>query len=368
MLLKLWMTGPMIAVLPSTIFTIFVSYLPTLTLNWSLNSLPGLMTTRAQSQRSLVYSLLRSQHAEQDSAESWMWDRQVDLIGVPFEFLVWPASSQIREKGWVQVYYRETSHQREIKKLCCHSPVMVAIRFVCLTGLCVQQCIHWYTTWPICNSVWGQLVAFAQACLEEMAAGALSIEQVRGSMRGMKLCATTQEQLLKLRVFGLFIRLCHLIGWKGKYSSSAPLYPADDRRNLWSDCFLSAPAPLLFSGMLRCARTVCTARAVAEEHGVTGCSAPLSNPPKQITKSCILSTDPCDNTARAAFEKYVNLLWTGALHSCTIHPSQASVGTHKCVCMLGLALNPIILPGKSPHLCYSLAPDKWERAINGTRA
>lgn len=61
------MTVPMIAVLPSTIFTIFVSYLPTLTLNWSLNSFPGLMTTRAQSQRSLVYSLLRSQHTEQVS-------------------------------------------------------------------------------------------------------------------------------------------------------------------------------------------------------------------------------------------------------------------------------------------------------------
>lgn len=104
-------------------------------------------------------------------------------------------------------------------------------------------------------------------------------------MRGMKLCATTREQLLKLEVFGLFILLCNLIGWKRKYTSSAPPYPADDRWNLSSDCFLSAPAPLLFSCILRCARTVCTVRAVREEHGVTGCSVPLSNPQSKLQKA-----------------------------------------------------------------------------------
>lgn len=158
-----------------------------------------------------------------------------------------------------------------------------------------------------------------------MAAGALSIEQVRGSMRGMKLCVEQrQEQLLKLRAFGLFIRPCHSIGWKRKYSSSAPPHPADDRRNLWSDCFPSALAPPLFPCVLRCARTVCTARAVAGEHGVTGCSAPLSNPQSKLQKAAFFPQIPVITRPRAAFEKYVNLLWTGALHSCTIHPSQNS--------------------------------------------
>lgn len=111
-------------------------------------------------------------------------------------------------------------------------------------------------------------------------------------MRGMKLCATTQQQVLELEVFGLFILLCHLIGWKRKYTSSAPLYPADDRWNLSSDCFLSAPAPPLFSCILRCARTVCTVRAVREEHGVAGCSVPLSNPQSKWQKAAFFPQIP----------------------------------------------------------------------------
>lgn len=95
-----------------------------------------------------------------------------------------------------------------------------------------------------------------------------------------------------------------------------------------SDCFLLASASLLFSCILRCVGTVCIVQTVREEYGVTWFGASLS-PPKQITKSCVLSTDPCYNTACAAFEKYVNLLSSGAVHSCTIHASDSSsVGAH----------------------------------------
>lgn len=153
-----------------------------------------------------------------------------------------------------------------------------------------------------------------------------------------------------------------------------PLHSADDRWNLFSDCFLSASASLLFSCILRCVRTVCIVQAVWEEHGVTGCLVPLFNPPQQITKSCVLSTDPCDNTACAAFEKYVNLLWMGAVHSCTIHPSHVSFATRKRVCMwlsgrthfqLSLTLRTtMILRAELPYLHHGLAPNRWERVIN----
>lgn len=73
-------------------------------------------------------------------------------------------------------------------------------------------------------------------------------------------------------------------------------FSANGRWNLSSDCFLSASASRLFSCILRCVRTVCLAQAVGEEHGVTVVSASLL-PPKQMTKSSVLSTDPCDNTA-----------------------------------------------------------------------
>lgn len=64
-----------------------------------------------------------------------------------------------------------------------------------------------------------------------------------------------------------------------------------------------------------------------------GHDVPLSHPLSKVTKCCILSTDPYDNTVCAAFEQQVNLLSLWALNSWTIHPSQASFWTQKCVCL-----------------------------------
>lgn len=62
-------------------------------------------------------------------------------------------------------------------------------------------------------------------------------------------------------------------------------------------------------------------------------SLSLSHPLSKVTKCCILPRDPCDNTVCAAFEQQVNLLSLWALNSWTIHPSQASFWSQKCVCL-----------------------------------
>lgn len=72
--------------------------------------------------------------------------------------------------------------------------------------------------------------------------------------------------------------------------------------NRLSWLFSSAPALVLPSCIFRCAWMVCTAQAIRREHGVTGHFVPLSQPLSNVTKRCILSTDPYDNTGCAASE------------------------------------------------------------------
>lgn len=82
-----------------------------------------------------------------------------------------------------------------------------------------------------------------------------------------------------------------------------------------SACFLVCGqyAPYWRPRGTRCDRALCTSL----------------SPPEQVTKRCILSTDPNDNTGYAAFEWWVNLSLMWATHSCIAHPSRASFWTRK---------------------------------------
>lgn len=95
---------------------------------------------------------------------------------------------------------------------------------------------------------------------------------------------------------------------------------------------LIGSCPRLLSCIFRCV-CVCVDSVYRRRHGVTGHFVPLSHPPSKVTKCCILSRDPYDNTVCAAFEQQVNVLSLWALNSWTIHPSQASFWTKKRVCL-----------------------------------
>lgn len=122
---------------------------------------------------------------------------------------------------------------------------------------------------------------------------------------------------------------------------------------------LLAPALNCRFAYLGCVWTVFVEKAIRIGHGVTEHFAPLSHPLSKVTKCCILSRDPYDNTVCAAFEQQVNLLSLWALNSWTIHPSQAfllnsemcllvTLLNHKC-CLRGFIFPQIIL-----HVWFTL--------------
>lgn len=135
-----------------------------------------------------------------------------------------------------------------------------------------------------------------------MAVGGVSRKKLKKCDR-KKFKAAKQENLLKSephKHLSLVTRQGYSIRQQ-KQVSSPPLCSSEDRWTISHDCFLSAAALSAFLHIQVCMDGM---YCLSSQRGTRGdrvfCTS--LSPPKQITKRCILSTDPYDNTGDAAFE------------------------------------------------------------------